>query len=90
MMLSGCQRADPIAALGGWTGGFFEDHLYCACYIALKFPVKQNKGLSWKSFEISESDLTASMVCSTKITEFFAVFLMRFVSDCAQAFGRKE
>jgi hypothetical protein len=28
-------------------------HLYCVCYIALRFPVKQNKGLSWMCFGIS-------------------------------------
>jgi len=32
-----------------------RDRLYCVCYITLRFRVKQNKGLSWMSFGISEA-----------------------------------
>jgi hypothetical protein len=67
----------------------FKKRLYCVCYIALRFSVKENKGLSWMSFGISEGDLTASMVCSTKITEFSQFFCTLRLTLRA-AFGRKE
>jgi hypothetical protein len=52
----GCQRSNPIAALGGWTEPVWQIGPVFACYHEMRWHCKQNKGLSWISFEISGCD----------------------------------
>jgi hypothetical protein len=52
----GLSKIESHCRLTGWTDDFpSKKRLYCVCYIALRFPVKQNKGLSWMCFGINRA-----------------------------------